>query len=80
MFRNPENLAAARLIQECGLKGVRVGDAEVSLLHANFIINRGSATAKNILALAELIQDKVKQEKGIQLELEIRSIPYRMTS
>jgi UDP-N-acetylmuramate dehydrogenase len=76
VFRNPQNFAAAKLIQECGLKGYRVGDAEVSTMHANFIVNRGNARAQDVLELARLIQKQVEEEKGVKLELEIRSIPY----
>lgn len=73
-FRNPEGHAAGRLIEECGLKGARVGDAEVSPLHANFVINRGSASSDEIRNLIEQIQEKVYKETGILLEKEVRYV------
>jgi len=70
-FKNPVPHAAGRLIEECGLKGLRVGDAEVSTKHANFIINRGHATAADILRLARKIQRVVQKKKGVRLEMEV---------
>ena len=60
MFRNPSQAAGA-LIEQCGLKGVAVGGAEVSTLHANFIVNKGNATAQEVLALTELVQKTVRK-------------------
>lgn len=71
-FKNPVPRAAGRLIDECGLKGMRVGDAEVSTKHANFIINRGHASASDILRLARKIQRIVKQKKGVSLQMEVQ--------
>lgn len=71
-FKNPVPRAAGRLIEECGLKGLRVGDAEVSTKHANFIINRGHATAADILRLARKIQRTVQKKKGVRLEMEVK--------
>lgn len=81
VFRNPsqENQAGA-LIEKCGLKGMRVGDAEVSTLHANFIVNRGEATASDVIELAQLIKKTVREQTGIELELEMRPIPYQKRS
>ena len=62
------------MIEEAGLKGLRVGDAQISEKHAGFIINLGNATAADVLELVRLVQDKVYQEKGIKLELEPRFI------
>lgn len=67
VFRNPPGDYAARLIEAAGLKGVVIGDAEVSTKHANFIINRGKATATDIEALIELVQGKVQAIHGIRL-------------
>lgn len=74
VFKNPPGDFAGRLIEAVGLKGVRVGDAQISPRHANFIVNRGQARARDILALIELARDKVSQEFGVQLELEIEII------
>ncbi len=74
VFRNPEGDSAGRLIESCGLKGLRVGGAEVSRLHANFIINREGATAADVAMLIELIQRRVRAEFGIHLEPEVERI------
>ncbi len=60
------------MIEEAGLKGLRVGDAQVSEKHAGFVINRGRATSRDVLALMEKIQDKVQEDTGIRLEPEVR--------
>jgi UDP-N-acetylmuramate dehydrogenase len=75
-FRNPPGLAAGKLIDECGGKGIQIGDAAVSDKHANFIINTGSAKASDILHLIQEIKETVYNERGIHLEEEIRYIPY----
>ncbi len=77
VFRNPESNSAGALIQQSGLKGKRIGGAEVSTLHANFIVNKGNATSKDVLDLAEYVKKTVKEKTGIDLEMEIRCIPYR---
>ncbi|HPD60867.1 MAG TPA: UDP-N-acetylmuramate dehydrogenase [Thermodesulfobacteriota bacterium] len=74
VFKNPPGLYAAQLIEESGLKGYRIGGAQISERHANFIVNRGEATAHNILELIALVQEKVWQTKGIKLEPEIRVV------
>jgi UDP-N-acetylmuramate--L-alanine ligase/UDP-N-acetylenolpyruvoylglucosamine reductase len=71
IFRNPPEVAAGKLIEELGLKGERVGDAEVSSVHANFIINRGHATAAEIIALIRRVRARVQQTRGITLEPEV---------
>ena len=76
IFKNPPGDYAARLIQECGLKGRRVGNAEISELHANFIINLGGATANDVVALATIARDEVLRKFGIALELEIKPIGF----
>ncbi len=73
-FKNPRPLAAGKLIEECGLKGFRVGDAAVSKKHANFIINLGRAKAKDVLKLVRLVKRRVKEIKGIELEPEVRIV------
>jgi UDP-N-acetylmuramate dehydrogenase len=72
VFRNPPGYSAGKLIEESGAKGLRVGDAQVSEKHANFIINLGSATAEDILQLIERVQCMVEKRFGIRLKKEIR--------
>jgi len=74
VFKNPPGDYAGRLIEAAGLKGTRVGDAQISMRHANFIVNRGQARARDILALINLAQEKVSQKFGVHLELEIEVI------
>ncbi len=71
IFKNLPGMPAGRIIEEIGLKGKFFGDAEVSQKHANFIVNKGKATATDVLALIGLIADKAKKEKGIDLETEV---------
>lgn len=70
IFKNPPGMSAGRLIDEAGLKGTRVGDAEVSPVHANFIVNCGAATGSDVLELIRRIRARVKEAKGIDLEPE----------
>ena len=72
VFKNPPQGPAGKLIEEAGLKGYHIGDAQISEKHANFIVNRGQARAQDILALIELAREKVYQEKGVWLEMEIQ--------
>ncbi len=76
IFRNPSPYSAGHLIEKSGLKGHSVGGAQVSDKHANFIINKGHATAQDVFALAIKIKKTVKEKTGIDLEMEIRLIPY----
>lgn len=76
VFRNPEPLKAGRLIQDLGLKGERVGGAEVSTVHANFIVNTGNATAANINQLIELVQDRVEQRHAVRLHPEVKRLGF----
>lgn len=78
VFRNPVEGSAGALIEKSGLKGVGLGGAEVSLMHANFIINKADAKTKDVLALASQVQERVKESTGIELEMEIRCIPYSL--
>ena len=73
-FKRPEGYFAAALIDECGLKGYSVGGAQVSEKHAGFVINTGGATSKNVLELMEHIQKTVREQKGVELEPEVRII------
>jgi UDP-N-acetylmuramate dehydrogenase len=77
VFRNPSCAHAGALIDQCGLKGMSVGDAEVSLLHANFLINAGNASSTDFLHLIEKIRERVKEQTGYDLETEVRCIPYK---
>lgn len=70
VFRNPKGYSAGKLIEEAGLKGLRVGDAMVSYKHANFIVNVGQASAEDILKLIRLVQSEVALKTGIKLECE----------
>lgn len=72
VFKNPPGDSAGRLIEAAGLKGHRVGAAEISPLHANYIVNTGGATATDILALADLARTTVHDRFGITLEFEVR--------
>jgi UDP-N-acetylenolpyruvoylglucosamine reductase len=71
IFKNPPGNSAGRLIDESGLKGERVGDAEVSTVHANFIVNRGTATGADVLELVRRVRARVRQVKGVELEPEV---------
>ncbi|AZZ35856.1 UDP-N-acetylenolpyruvoylglucosamine reductase [Bdellovibrio sp. qaytius] len=71
VFKNPEGHKAAQLIDSTGLKGYRVGDAQVSLKHANFIVNLDKATAKNISDVIAHVQKTVEKEKGVKLTTEV---------
>ena len=76
VFRNPKRGYAGKLIEQCGLKGLRVGGAEVSSQHANFIVNKKESTANDVLSLIDKIKICVKEQTGIELEMELREIPY----
>jgi UDP-N-acetylenolpyruvoylglucosamine reductase len=74
IFKNPETIPAGKLIDELGLKGARVGDAVVSQEHGNFIINEGGATAADVLELIELVKQRARAGRGIELETEVEII------
>jgi UDP-N-acetylmuramate dehydrogenase len=73
-FRNPPGDFAARLIESAGLKGLRVGGAEVSEKHANFIVNTGSATASDIEQLMDVVRDRVERLHGVRLQTEVHIV------
>ncbi len=72
MFKNPRGKSAGRLIDECGLKGKRIGGAVISQKHANFILNTGNAKARDVLRLMALAKRAVKKKFDITLEPEIK--------
>jgi len=74
MFKNPQNIPAGKLVDECGLKGLAVGGASVSERHGNFIINEGEATAADVVALIEQVRARVAEQRGIDLQTEVQII------
>jgi UDP-N-acetylmuramate dehydrogenase len=79
VFRNPEPEKAGQLIEGLGLKGKRIGGAEVSPVHANFIVNVGEAKADDIRALIDFVQNEVKRIHGISLHPEVKSLGFQTT-
>ena len=77
VFRHPPGAFAGKLIEDCGLKGTRIGGAEVSVKHAGFIVNRGGATAQDVTDLISYIRETVLRETGYRLECEVRTVIYR---
>ena len=73
-FKRPEGHFAGTLIQQCGLKGLRVGGAQVSPKHAGFVVNTGGATCADVYALIELVRARVREETGVDLEPEIKIV------
>ncbi len=71
IFKNPKAIPAGKLIDELGLKGTRVGGAMVSDVHGNFIVNDGKATASDVLSLIDVVKQRVKSARGIELETEV---------
>ena len=76
VFRNPPGESAGSLVERAGLKGMRIGGAQVSELHANFIVNTGDATARDVKDLIELVQAKVSETYGIELQPEVRFLGF----
>jgi len=74
VFKNPPGEFAGRLIEQAGLKGARVGGAEISPVHANFIVNRAGASAADVLALMDLARARVRERTGLELEPEVRIV------
>lgn len=70
-FKNPEGYSAGRLIEKTGLKGTTIGGAQISLKHANFILNKGNAKAQDILDLIQIVKERVWQQFGVKLENEV---------
>lgn len=78
IFRNPPGFAAGHLIEQAGLKGLRIGGAMISEVHANFIINDGNATTADIRSLLYTIKERVKERFGIELQEEVKIIDERL--
>ena len=77
IFKNPNSkLAAGYLIDQANLKGTRIGDAEISIKHANFIINHGNASSNNVLELIKIIKNKIKEQFDIDLKLEVKLLGF----
>ena len=72
MFKRPPGHFAAALIDQCGLKGLTVGGAQVSEKHAGFIINRGGATCADVLELVDRVKEEVLRQTGVELEMEVK--------
>jgi UDP-N-acetylmuramate dehydrogenase len=77
MFKNPKGAFAAKLVEEAGLKGRQIGQAQISERHGNFIVNHGGASANNVLDLVKLARKKVFERTGIKLELEVKLIGFQ---
>jgi UDP-N-acetylmuramate dehydrogenase len=74
VFKNPPNDSAGRLIEANGLKGARIGDAEVSMKHANFMVNRGQARAADVVALIRKVRSAIRRREGVRLDLELKIV------
>ena len=74
VFKNPSSDSAGRLIEAAGLKGTRVGDAEVSTKHGNFIVNRGRACAADVIALIAKVRSAIRRRTGVRLDLELKIV------
>jgi len=74
IFKNPDSCPAGKLVEELGLKNARVGNARVSEVHGNFIVNDGGATATEMLELIERIKSVARRQRGIELETEVQIV------
>ena len=74
IFKNPKTIPAGKLVDELGLKNTRIGNARVSEVHGNFIVNDGNASAKEVLELIQKIKDVARQERGVELETEVQIV------
>jgi UDP-N-acetylmuramate dehydrogenase len=74
IFKNPPGDYAGRLIENAGLKGKSIGNAEISPLHANFIVNHGESRARDVKELIDVVHKEIKEKFGVELELEIEII------
>ena len=76
IFKNPEGHSVGKLIEDVGLKGERLGGAQISTLHANFIVNVDNASAHDVLGLITLARERVKEVYGIELQPEVRFLGF----
>lgn len=74
IFKRPEGYFAGKLVQDCGLRGYRIGGAEVSALHCGFIVNVDNATARDVTTLIKYVQDRVNEKFGVQLQTEVKIV------
>jgi UDP-N-acetylenolpyruvoylglucosamine reductase len=74
IFKNPDSCPAGKLVDELGLKNLRVGNARVSKVHGNFIVNDGGATAAEMLELIQMIQKTARAKRGVELETEVQIV------
>ena len=74
VFKRPEGNYAGALIEQCGLKGLRVGGAQVSPKHSGFVVNDQNGTCQDVLDVVEKVKEAVRRETGVQLECEVRLI------
>jgi len=74
VFKNPPRDSAGRLLEAAGLKGMRIGDAEVSTKHGNFIVNRGHASAADVIGLIQKVRRMIKRKTGVRLDLELKIV------
>jgi UDP-N-acetylenolpyruvoylglucosamine reductase len=72
VFKNPEGASAGRLLEELGLKGTRRGAATISPRHANFVVNEGGASAKDVLELVDIARERARKDAGVSLEMEVK--------
>ena len=77
IFKNPEEGAAGYYIDQVGLKGTKVGDAEISPIHANFFVNHGGAKASDVVTLIRLARKMVQEKFGIMLDLEVKPLGFK---
>ena len=75
-FKRPDGYFAGKLISDAGLKGFSVGGAQVSEKHAGFVINKGNATASDVIELTNKVSDKIYELNGVRLELEVKKLGF----
>ena len=79
-FKRPEGYFAGKLIMDVGLRGFRIGGAQVAEKHCGFVINRGEASAQNVLDLVDHVRREVKQQFGVDLEMEVKMLGFENES